>query len=215
MSIVVRNSIPIIPEPASIRYRETVRASSLGHFITTVGHLEGWKFRRALHAQVTHDATIIGGGSSIFQNQPLAGSVSHWFSWQSQRRAQHVAIIIGYQAYAASGDPTIQAILYDRSGAPAVIDAGVEWSVSGGHLREGTIRQNGNPLVTYPIRYATTSARLLSPAVIAAAAPGFTAPRVLTIPSASAGNRLTVELRVDSVRPHTVTIFERPEVTVE
>lgn len=209
MTIPVINSIPLLPPVEAVQWKVPVQGAVVGQFIDLAGHLEGWKFRRSAQSLVGFDDP--GGGGTIQFVAPPSGPDDYWFSWQSTPRAEHVALILGVQAYSASSDPTVTATLHERSGgAPVAIDSfGCEWSVSTGTLSSSIIGVSFG-VVAYPIRYITTTARAVASAAVAAT----TGPRVLNIPASNRGDVLAVKITCEHARLLSATVFERPETVI-
>lgn len=209
MTIPVINSIPVLPTNESVQWKVPVQGAVVGRFIDLAGHLEGWKFRRSAQSLVGYDDP--GGGDTVRSVAPGSGPDDFWFSWQSSPRAEHVALILGVQAYSASSDPTVTATLYERTGAaPVAIDShGCEWTTSAGTLPSSVVSPSFGSLA-YPICYITTTARAVAAAAVAAT----TAPRVLNIPESWRGSVLAVKVTCEHARLLSATIFERPETVI-
>lgn len=207
MPIAVSTARPIIPSVESAKVSVLVQATTEGRLVDAVGHIEGWKFRRAVHHVVEYNFPASGTLRTV---QPSTAVDELWVPWVSHPRAKHVGIIIGCQSHSTSGAPYIKATLHERTGAaPVAIDTfGCQWIPGAGTLHDGRTGLAAGGF-EYKLRYITTGGRAMDPVAIAST----TNPRTLNVGS-NAGDPLVVKLDFQSVRIFSVTVFERHELTV-
>lgn len=196
-TIIVPMSYPQPPSVESTHYRVDVLAPPLVGMTDAPAHFALAKFRRAAHHFVDWESPDLG-------DAPTAGPHEHEVRWLSSPFAEHAAVVLGVQSYAASADPSVTITLIDLDDGDADVDAdGVVWQASTGTLPEP--RENRGGSWRYHIHFISTGVR----AVEASEISGPTGPRCLNIPSAVRGNRLAVQISAEYVRVWSVTVFER------
>lgn len=209
--VIVPVTRPRVPNVQSLKTGVLIDGTVMGRFGDLCAHLEGWKGRRAAAHML--DWKEFDDGLTL-ENLGPPSSCEHWIPWLSDQRAQHVGLVIGYQAYSNSGDPPIlTATLHkwtEMGGVEGVDTDGCEWKPSAGTLVDGRELVEDNliddDVYRYPIRYISTTARALAPEAIA----GVTGPRVLNVGSAAA-EILMVKLEGADIRVVAALVFEVAE----
>lgn len=204
--ILVPMTTPAPPSSEATATRVTVRADTLQ------AHAEG-AIHAALvtHRPVDHRQMVrLDADEPITSQSPLGVGDTHRIRFRSTPWATHVGCVLHYQASAnTTAGRTILLELFDDAGVQ--LDVGCEFSVEDGTLDITSLGRGDGRL--YDIGWVQTPDDQVDDA--AAVGVSVTTPRLLTVPSANAGEVLELRITTADVRVVAADTYEAVRQVVE
>lgn len=196
---------PALPREEQCRYLVPVEAAVLGAMAEAINHAVGWRFRRACHCIVGHDASV-----AVLRSTPHGKTFDPIrVAWRCSAHAEHVCLLVAYQA--SEGGGTISARLESLTGVsidPGGAGNAIIWSSTAGDLELAE-----DPLddeTRYRTLVATTGVRVDdSPA----ATP--TGPRPMNLTALYRGSWVQAIVESSNVRVLSVDVIEMFEAEIE
>jgi len=193
-------SYPTVPLAAETRWKHRLHSATPEGLAHVANHLVGWRFLREAHLVVDYDRETL-----IDLETPDGLSQTLYIPWLCSERAQHVLVMISYQAspYSTGGVAEIQASL--QTEAEVLVDQGVIWQADDETLEveaEEIGSTIGGAVYRYPVLLATTGVEVDDNPVVF---PSW--PRPLNV-GAHGGEWLEVVLQTTNVRILSASIRE-------